>query len=86
MKFLRDQRGSSLVVVMLVIAVVSIAGVAAYRISNNNQLSDETSSSGFSSSEPKDLKTSADVKRAENSLDTVEMDSPDQLNQDASQL
>ncbi len=85
MSLLRNQRGSSHLVILIAIAVIVIVGIVGFRVSSSHDVADKSSPS-FSSAEPTTIKNAADAKKAENQLDSTNMDSPDQLDQDLNAL
>ena len=85
MNLLRNQQGSSHIVLFVAVAVIAIVGIVGFRVSSSHDVADKSSPS-FSNSEPAAIKNTADVKKAENQLDSTSMDSPDQLDQDLNSL
>ena len=85
MNLLQDQRGNSHIVLFVAIAVIAVVGVVGYRVSSSHDVA-SSSNATFSSREPAAIKNTADVKKAEKSLDNTSMDSPDQLDQDLNAL
>lgn len=85
MNLLDNQRGSSHLVIFVAIAVIVLVGLIGFRVSSSRDVADNSSPS-FSSSKQTTIKNTADVKKAQNELDSTTMDSPDQLDQDLNSL
>ena len=87
----RHQRGSTHLVLLLAVALIAVAGFAAYRVLNAD--TPNASSSPISirgeKDAPNDIKSSADLQKASNALDSTPIDgdiNPDQLDSDINAL
>ncbi len=90
MKTSLNQCGSTFVVLLLGLVVVTVVGVAGYRILNTTDTGSISSAPAKTSSgEPKTVKSTADIKQADKSLDSTSIDrsvDPSQLNSDLNAL
>lgn len=91
MKTIQHQRGSSHLMLILAVAVIAAIGVVGYRVTQTDTSSVESTSvaPAKNTSAPTAIKTSADLKKAEASLDSATIDSslnPNQLDNDISAL
>lgn len=83
MKRHHNQAGFTLIEAVLLIAVLAIVGVIGLRVYNNNQTAPETAATEKTSAKaPEDkpapqIKTTADLTKAENTLDAVNPDADD---------
>ena len=91
MKALKDQRGIGHLLLLAALAVVTLVGVAGYRVVNTADTgsSDSVSISSSSAGEVKEIKSKADLQKADNSLDNTAIDgsvNPNQLDHDLNAL
>lgn len=92
MKYLRTlgQRGSSHIVLILAVVVIAAVGVAGYRVMQTDEpIVTNTTLPPRNTDAPDSIKSSADLKKAEASLDSTANDSsinPNQLDEDINSL
>lgn len=69
-----NQRGSSHLVLLLGLLVISVAGFVGYRVMQVDSPIVSTAPALLSSDGPKTIKSSADLKKAESALDNTAID------------
>lgn len=85
MNILSHQKGTGHIVALFGVLVIAVAGFAGYRVIQSNNPEAVSDAAIHATKTPTKLKTSADAKKAANSLDDTTIDSsinPNQLDDD----
>jgi hypothetical protein len=90
MKISRHQAGSSHLVLLLALAVIVVVGVVGYRVANNTDTGSTTDLNPIQATAvPATIKSSADLQKASNALDSTTIDNsvnPNSLDSDINSL
>jgi hypothetical protein len=90
MKISRNQAGSGHLVLLAALALIVVVGVVGYRVANNTDTGTTTDLNPVQATTvPASIKTSADLQKASNALDTTTIDNsvnPDSFNNDVNSL
>ncbi len=89
MKILRNQDGSSHVMIFVAVAVIAVVGIVAFRVQDADAPTVTTTLPNRSANVPNAIESAADIRKAESALDTTTIDSsvnPNQLDEDINAL
>lgn len=89
MKISTNQRGSSHVMIFLVLGLIVIVGLVAFRVNSAEAPTVATTLPSRSTDAPKDIKSTADLRKAESALDETQIDgtvNPNKLDEDLNAL
>jgi Tfp pilus assembly protein PilE len=90
MRSLKNQQGSGQLAVIVLVVVVAVLGLVAYRVHQNTaDKSATTTASATETAVPSKITSKADLNKADQALDSTSIDSainPNQLDQDISAL